>query len=42
MAPVVQALAAQAEIDSKVVVTAQHRQMLDQVLSLFNIKADYD
>lgn len=42
MAPVVQALAAQPEIDSKVVVTAQHRQMLDQVLNLFDIHPDID
>ena len=26
----------------KICVTAQHRQMLDQVLKLFNIKSDYD
>ena len=37
MAPVVQALAHVPGIDSLVCVTAQHRQMLDQVLSLFNI-----
>lgn len=30
------------EIESIVTVTAQHRQMLDQVLELFNIKPDYD
>jgi len=35
MAPVVKALAAAPEFDSKVVVTAQHREMLDQVLDLF-------
>ena len=29
-------------IDTKVCVTAQHREMLDQVLSLFDIKPDYD
>ena len=28
--------------DTKVCVTAQHREMLDQVLGFFNIKADYD
>lgn len=43
MAPVVQALRRHSEmIDSKVCVTAQHRQMLDQVLSLFGIIPDYD
>ncbi|MGI6597151.1 MAG: non-hydrolyzing UDP-N-acetylglucosamine 2-epimerase [bacterium] len=42
MAPVVKALAAVPEFDSKVVVTAQHREMLDQVLDLFSIRPDYD
>ncbi|HJO97888.1 MAG: UDP-N-acetylglucosamine 2-epimerase (non-hydrolyzing) [Rhodospirillales bacterium] len=42
MAPVVRALAAETKIESRVCVTAQHRDMLDQVLSLFAISADYD
>ncbi len=42
MAPVVRRLAATAEIQSRVCVTAQHRQMLDQVLHLFEIQPDYD
>lgn len=42
MSPVVLALAKHSEIDAKVCVTAQHRQMLDQVLELFSIKPDYD
>ena len=42
MAPVVKALAASEQIDCKVAVTAQHRQMLDQVLELFEITPDYD
>jgi UDP-N-acetylglucosamine 2-epimerase (non-hydrolysing) len=43
MAPVVNALAAcPAEFDSVVCVTAQHREMLDQVLDLFQIKPDHD
>lgn len=43
MAPLVQELAQyQGEIDCKVAVTAQHREMLDQVLALFNIVPDYD
>jgi UDP-N-acetylglucosamine 2-epimerase (non-hydrolysing) len=42
MAPVVQALNAVPEVESRVCVTAQHRQMLDQVLDLFEIKPDYD
>lgn len=42
MAPVVKALKGAAEIDARVCVTAQHREMLDQVLSLFEIVPDYD
>ncbi|MBE0632737.1 MAG: UDP-N-acetylglucosamine 2-epimerase (non-hydrolyzing), partial [Burkholderia vietnamiensis] len=42
MAPLVRALKARADVDAKVCVTAQHRQMLDQVLSLFDIEPDYD
>lgn len=42
MAPVVQALANTTGITSLVCVTAQHRQMLDQVLSLFNIFPNVD
>lgn len=42
MAPLVKALEADAEIESIVCVTAQHRQMLDQVLNLFNITPNYD
>ncbi len=42
MAPVVQQLAQTQEMDSRVCVTAQHRQMLDQVLKLFEIQPDYD
>lgn len=42
MAPVVKALAADPSFDAKVCVTAQHRQMLDQVLDLFAIRPDFD
>ena len=42
MAPLVKALANSANIESRVCVTAQHRQMLDQVLELFEITPDYD
>jgi len=42
MAPVVQALQQQRGIDSIVCVTAQHREMLDQVLDLFQIQPDHD
>lgn len=42
MAPVIKALAADTAIDLKIAVTAQHRQILDQVLDLFDISPDYD
>jgi UDP-N-acetylglucosamine 2-epimerase (non-hydrolysing) len=42
MAPVVRALARTPEVDSLVCVTAQHRQMLDQVLNIFDIHPDVD
>ena len=42
MAPVIQILAACPQIESKVCVTAQHREMLDQVLRLFKIDPDVD
>jgi len=42
MAPVVNALANDDRFESKVCVTAQHREMLDQVLILFNITPDFD
>ncbi|MCG3153328.1 MAG: UDP-N-acetylglucosamine 2-epimerase [bacterium] len=42
MAPVVHALQAADDLDCQVVVTAQHRQMLDQVLEIFRITPDVD
>lgn len=42
MAPIVRLLRETPGIESCVCVTAQHRQMLDQVLALFEIKPDYD
>lgn len=42
MAPVVKALDAHPAIDSRVCVTAQHREMLDQVLALFGITPEHD
>lgn len=42
MAPLVKALADDAYFESKVCVTAQHREMLDQVLDLFEITPDFD
>ncbi|MDN8543813.1 UDP-N-acetylglucosamine 2-epimerase (non-hydrolyzing) [Erwinia sp. BC051422] len=42
MAPLVHALAQDGEIDARLCVTAQHREMLDQVLQLFAIVPNYD
>jgi len=42
MAPVVQRLLATAGIEALTCVTAQHREMLDQVLNLFDIQPDVD
>jgi len=42
MAPVVQALQQAPEIEARICVTAQHREMLDQVLKLFAIQPDVD
>jgi UDP-N-acetylglucosamine 2-epimerase (non-hydrolysing) len=42
MAPLVHALAKDEAFESRVCVTAQHREMLDQVLRLFEIQPDYD
>jgi UDP-N-acetylglucosamine 2-epimerase (non-hydrolysing) len=42
MAPLVKGLQAQAAIETVVCVTAQHREMLDQVLQLFQIEPQHD
>lgn len=42
MSPLVKEIENDARFESIVVVTAQHRQMLDQVLDVFEIKPDYD
>jgi UDP-N-acetylglucosamine 2-epimerase (non-hydrolysing) len=42
MAPLALALSADERFDAQVCVTGQHRQMLDQVLDLFELKPDYD
>ncbi len=42
MAPVVAALRARDGLDVSVAVTAQHRQLLDQVLAIFGIVPDVD
>ena len=42
MCPLVKALEKSDKIESIVCVTAQHREMLDNVLKMFDVKADYD
>jgi UDP-N-acetylglucosamine 2-epimerase (non-hydrolysing) len=42
MAPVVRAFMADPDIETKVLVTAQHREMLDQVMELFQLPCHYD
>jgi len=42
MLPVARALRADPGFDARICVTAQHRQMLDQVLDLFEVRPDYD
>ncbi|EQB2602508.1 non-hydrolyzing UDP-N-acetylglucosamine 2-epimerase [Aeromonas salmonicida] len=42
MAPIVKAFQATRKIDIRVCVTGQHREMLDQVLNLFEIEPEYD
>jgi UDP-N-acetylglucosamine 2-epimerase (non-hydrolysing) len=42
MAPVIKALESEKNIVSNICVTAQHREMLDQVLNLFSIKPNFD
>lgn len=42
MAPIAKAFAASDQVDLRICVTGQHREMLDQVLQLFEIHPDYD
>ena len=42
MAPLMQALAADPRFEARLCVTAQHREMLDQVLDLFGLAPDFD
>lgn len=42
MAPVVKELLKRPDIDTKVCLTAQHREMLDQVVDLFHLPVNYD
>jgi len=42
MAPVVQTFLRDPDFETKIVLTAQHREMLDQVMKIFNLTGDYD
>ena len=42
IAPVVKELQKHPEVTTKICITAQHREMLDQVMALFGLVADYD
>lgn len=42
MAPLAQGLLADTRFDTKICLTAQHRHMLDQVMTIFGLHADYD
>ncbi|MCF6465041.1 UDP-N-acetylglucosamine 2-epimerase (non-hydrolyzing) [Clostridium sp. Cult2] len=42
MAPIIKVMENISEIDNTICITAQHREMLDQVLNLFHIEPDYD
>ena len=42
MAPIIKELEKEPSLDFRICVTAQHREMLDQVLDIFNIHPDYD
>lgn len=42
MAPIVKELEKREGVETVVCITAQHREMLDQVLNLFHIEPDYD
>nr|WP_202622714.1 UDP-N-acetylglucosamine 2-epimerase (non-hydrolyzing) [Enterococcus sp. JM4C] len=42
MAPLVKALHSDARFNAKIAVTAQHREMLDQVLTVFELVPEYD
>jgi UDP-N-acetylglucosamine 2-epimerase (non-hydrolysing) len=42
MAPLVSALAVDARFETRICVTGQHRQMLDQVISIFDLNIDHD
>ncbi|WP_317920891.1 non-hydrolyzing UDP-N-acetylglucosamine 2-epimerase [Tepidimicrobium xylanilyticum] len=42
MAPIIKVMENTSEIENIICITAQHRQMLDQVLNLFQIEPDYD
>ncbi len=42
MAPIIKAIDKRPDLDQVICITAQHREMLDQVINLFEIEPDYD
>ena len=42
MAPLIKAIEKSPSLESRVCITAQHREMLDRIMDRFDIKADYD
>lgn len=42
LAPVIQAFQQAPQVETQVVLTGQHREMVDQVMQLFNLQADHD
>ncbi|MCW5312372.1 UDP-N-acetylglucosamine 2-epimerase (non-hydrolyzing) [Nostoc sp. KVJ3] len=42
LAPVIQVFQKSSDLESQVILTGQHREMVEQVMQLFKIKADYD
>jgi UDP-N-acetylglucosamine 2-epimerase (non-hydrolysing) len=42
LAPVIQVFRRSPNLDLQVILTGQHREMVEQVMQLFNLKADYD
>jgi UDP-N-acetylglucosamine 2-epimerase (non-hydrolysing) len=42
LAPVIEVFQASSSLNTQVILTGQHREMVEQVMQLFNLKADYD
>ena len=42
IAPIIKKIEEESKLNSKLIVTAQHRELLDQVLNLFDLESNYD